>query len=50
MNVAEIGKTYSYKIYEIEAAVDDKGNEYRTGAVGQNAYVKVRYSCTFDGK
>lgn len=49
-NPAEIGKTYSYKIYEIEAFIDGDGTEYRSGTVGQRNIVKVRYSCTVDGK
>ena len=49
-NVAITDKTYSYKIYEIEAFVDADGNSHSTADGGNNFYVKVRYSCTLDGK
>lgn len=49
-NVAVTDKTYSYKIYEIESFVDADGNSHPTADGGNNFYVKVRYSCTLDGK
>ncbi len=49
-NVAVEGKNYSYKIYEIEAFVNPDGIDCNTADGGSNFYVKVRYSCTFDGE
>ena len=48
-NVADEGKNYSYKIYEVESFVNADGSEHTTADGGRNIYVKVRYSCVADG-
>ncbi|MBO5316616.1 MAG: hypothetical protein J6B48_09335 [Clostridia bacterium] len=49
-NEADLGKTYVYKIHEIESVIASDGIERFSGAVAGNTLVKVRYSCTIDGK
>ncbi len=49
-NEASLGKTYKYTIYEIESVIDNNGIEHFSGSAANYSQVKVRYSCTVDGK